>query len=504
MPHQPDFYTAMTGNPNGVDPVEFRDAWRKRASYTLQVNESAQDLISTDPQTGEVILTLVQHGRVYALDPDDHTATHDGTTVLVTYDGLVYKLDQLTVPYAVISKDLLAPPASPQLGDAYLLLGAGTGAWAGKGPIVTLTGWGWESVAAQPGRMIYVENNDAYYHVDKYGNVLAGLGAGPISDASLTPRHFLGDGDLFQFIVKNQTTNTPPTNPNAGDAYVAASAPTSPWTTPGRVYRFEYGAWKEYAPRIGWKIYDIALGAEYRFNGTVWAAAAASFANQQTFSTPGSTTWSKPSSGAWVLIEIWAGGGSGGARGSGQNGNASGGGGGGYNKILMRLAQLPSTLSLVIGAGGAAVSGNTNGNDGGATTVTASGQLILTAAGGVKGSQIGNGQGITGGAGGSPSAAPGGFNVGPGGGGGDGTNGGTASDANGDPSVYGGGGGAGLSSIGSQAGTGGLSVFAGKGGNATINGPGEAGVAPAGGGAGGHNGNISGKGGDGRIVITVF
>ena len=57
------------------------------------------------------------------------------------------------------------------------------------------------------------------------------------------------------------------------------------------------------------------------------AAGGGGIINQQSFTASG--TWTKPASGAYVLIECWGGGGSGGAR-QGNGAHASGGGGGGY------------------------------------------------------------------------------------------------------------------------------------------------------------------------------
>lgn len=274
MPVQPDFYTAMT-DPDGVNAIGLRNSLRKRAAYVLAANESATDLIATDPVTGVVFLSLVQNGRVYAFDPLDTSSAHDGVTVLVTYDGLVYKLDSLVVPYSVISKSYTSPPAGSVVGDSYLIVGAGSGDWAGKGPLVSLTTWGWESISAPPGRLIYVEDEDAYYHVDRYGNVLAGFGSAALSTGSVLVRHFLGGGRSFHFTVVNQTTNTPPTLTGGGNQYIVGSAPTGPWAgKTGWVAVDEGASWGLYQPSAGWRAYDIAQGNDYRFDGTSWISQA--------------------------------------------------------------------------------------------------------------------------------------------------------------------------------------------------------------------------------------
>lgn len=493
MPSPSDFYSALYPAKN-ADLL--REALFERVAYVLGSGESAQDLTATDVQSGAIIKALVQNGRIFAIDPLDTTTAHDGTATLVSADGIRYKLDDLRVPYAVLASDITSPPGSPSIGDAYLLIDPGTGGWSGLGPIVTYTSRGWESIDVEPGRLIYDEDGDQYYRVDSNGDILPGFGEGAISTGTLSPRHFLRDGDLFRFIVENQTTNTPPGSPTAGLSYIAGSSPTGAWTTPGYIYRYEAGAWREYAPRTGWVAYDKAQSLELIWTGSAWVSAAGGFANQQSFATSGAHTWNKPSSGTWALIEAWGGGGSGGAR-SGT-GDAGGGGGGAYRWYLIRMAHLPSTLSVTVGAGGVARTGasNQNGADGTASSVAVSGTTIVEAPGGAGGANNNAGSNAAGGGGGSATdvfADAGG-------------NGGSVASsvgAAGANSLRSGAGGGATGSAG--AGAGGVSrLGGGNGGAAQVSAAGENGVAPGGGGAGARQGNASGAGAEGRVVITVW
>jgi hypothetical protein len=214
-----------------------------------------------------------------------------------------------------------------------------------------------------------------------------------------------------------------------------------------------------------------------------------------------SGTWVKPggyAANSRVLIECWGAGGSGGVRAAG---NISGGGGGGsYRSVWKKLSDLSATEVVTIGAGGASVSGTTNGNSGGSSSLG----TRCTAYGGTGGAAAGGG-GPGGGwfstaavtvatndtNGEGSAAAPGGNGENTGGGG---ANGGA--DAAGGNSVYGGGGGG-----GGGVGAGGASIFAGAGGAAT-NGTGVAGTAPAGGGGSGKD--ASGAGARGQVQVTVF
>jgi hypothetical protein len=111
--------------------------------------------------------------------------------------------------------------------------------------------------------------------------------------------------------------------------------------------------------------------------------------------TSGSGTWTKSSvtgaqAGDTVILRGWAGGGSGAATLDGGAGSrsAGGGGGGAYFEQTCPFADLPSSLSYAVGAGGAAVTrstaGNTNGNPGGNTTLSG-GAIALVANGGLGG-----------------------------------------------------------------------------------------------------------------------
>lgn len=61
----------------------------------------------------------------------------------------------------------------------------------------------------------------------------------------------------------------------------------------------------------------------------------------------GTGTWVNPGAGTFVSIELWGAGGSG--------GQIGGGGGGGYTQVLCLLVDLPSTVAVTVGNGGAAV-----------------------------------------------------------------------------------------------------------------------------------------------------
>lgn len=236
--------------------------------------------------------------------------------------------------------------------------------------------------------------------------------------------------------------------------------------------------------------------------------------NVQSFLSTG--TWVRPSTASRIFVELWGGGGSGAA--ATTDNEASGGGGGAYVSGWMEASTLTASQIVIIGAGGASVTGNTAGNAGGVTVfgVTslfsafgggAGKNAITNSTGGGGGGFFAVGQnGVDGGAAGSPGfpfSGTGGVgntgSVGAISGGGGGANGTTA--GNGGNTVWGGGGGgAGTSS---SFGTGGVSQFGGNGGRGAASVVAFAGSVPGGGGGGCYLG-ISGEGGNGKAIITTY
>ncbi len=252
---------------------------------------------------------------------------------------------------------------------------------------------------------------------------------------------------------------------------------------------------------------------------------------RQVFTSSG--TWTKPAGlnpEALVLVEAW-GGGAGGGR--GNNGGSAGsggggGGGGGYNYRVFRAGDLPASVPVTIGAGGAKAPATVErGSPGGDTSFGA----LLTAFGGGEGNGSSGNNGVGGGGGGQLSAGLGGVAAGglagaptptgnsaggamlqngepglfSGGGGGGGSQTGGTNSGGGGRSLYGGGGGGGGNG-GPAGGDGGLSVFGGRGGNSVAGVNGEDGVAPGGAGAGAPRaaGCLAGDGARGECRVRII
>jgi len=256
-------------------------------------------------------------------------------------------------------------------------------------------------------------------------------------------------------------------------------------------------------------------------------------ADVQLFNASG--TWIKPVTASAIYIEAWGGGGSG-ARVSSSVGGA-GGGGGGYVWAIMDASAVDASETVTIGAGGAAVTGDTtNGNAGGNSSFGTTAFVTAFGGGGAGsgGSGGGGGGGATSVSAGASSSNDSGANAGTFGGAGAGVNddgtanyfggGGGGKEGDGGAAALGGGGGGGGSNSttagiggntlygggggggGEQSGgtAGGTSTFGGNGGGGGAGGAGTAGSVPGGGGGGGGFSNNSGAGGNGQVRIISF
>lgn len=372
------------------------------------------------------------------------------------------------------------------------------------------------------------------------GNIVAFSGATSVTNSNLS-----GDvttsGTLATTIAANAVTTTKINNAAVTLAKIANAAASSKLVGSG-------------ASGSGSAYSEITLGTGLSMSGTTLNNTATGGAcDTQTFTSTGANTWTKPSCGTMAFVQVWGAGGSGGSS-ILTTTRGGGGAGGSYTPAFIPVAILGATETATVGAGGAAVNTNVNGNVGGNSTFGAwvtgyggggGGNGTNETGGGGAASgvasnngQVGNTAGASAGAGGSSTPALSANTMMAGGAGGappadgfyGGAGGGSAAAAGtvGGQSVYGGGGGAGASTTTTNAGVaGGVSQYGGGGGGGATGtgsiGPrsvslfggyggkggnnstaGEAGGQPGGGGGGGGNSLNSGKGGDGKIVVMVF
>ena len=175
-----------------------------------------------------------------------------------------------------------------------------------------------------------------------------------------------------------------------------------------------------------------------------------------------------------VFVEAWGAGG-----GGASLANGGGGGGGHYVSGWFRVAGLPSSVAVTIGAGGP-INGNGGDTSFGAILLARGGLGTSTANGGPGAGTLATGR-LGGGVAGVPTtsitARGGDAQLECGGGGGGAVGGGGVGSGPGGAAIRGGGGGAAAGAAAPTTNVGGVSIFAGKGGDSNT-----AGTAPAGGG----------------------
>ena len=523
------FRTAAAAE-SGVYDDTLLEAGVKRTLFVLAVDEELGDY---EFDTGEIPLAVAwaKTGFVYFYDSTDSTTPDDGLTTLVTGNGLRYVIEDAA---SISLNSVLGSPTTPTgaevVGNAYIV-GVGTGAFAGQDDnLAFLTRRGWVFASPEIGMTVL---NEATGENTQFTDTGWGAFAVTFADGSIPPTALQFPGGL----IVEDTLNTPPGSPTTGKFWIVGSVPTGAFVGHGADLAYWTGsAWAFMDPADGWAAYHKANGFEVFYVSGSWLGAAGS--NFQEFTTAGAATWTKPSKGACAFVQVWGGGGSGGRGGAG-----GGGGGGSYVEGWFDIADLASSETVTVGAGGAAItSGTSNGNAGGTSSFGSWLSAYGGGGGGVGGSDGGGGGGGGGIAGAGASAS--GSTAGTGGkgtpngtataagvsatfaggggatgddtglSGGDSVNGGGGGSAGringagagaGGASFNGGGGGGGASDLSSDpVGAGGNSINGGDGGagaydsnNAT------AGQQPGGGGGGAENGN-SGKGGDGMVRVTVF
>lgn len=261
----------------GADKALIRAMATRRFAYGLAASESATDWIAADPATGVVPLYALQNNILFQYDAADSTTAHDGVTCLVSNDGKRFKSETIAPPYSVATQGTTAQPASPAVGDAYLIPTAATGTdWAGKDAQVGIyTAAGWRFAVVPIGRFLYVKDETAFYHRNTSGVWTAGVGSLVLAANSVPITSVIGANASFVVKVENQTTNAPPASPTVPTAYIVGPSPTGSWS--GHTGKLAIcnvaGTFTIVTPAAGDQVYDKTEEVFFKFNGTDWIPA---------------------------------------------------------------------------------------------------------------------------------------------------------------------------------------------------------------------------------------
>ena len=219
-----DFNSALSGASN-KSAAALIAAQELRGIYVVADSENPTAL---NPGFVKYLMFM---GNLFWLDLNDSITAHDGVTCCVTADGKRFKTFAFAGPttktFKIISRTLTAAPASPAIGDSYIVAIGATGLWAGKDKyIATWTVRGWMFVVPNTYDMAFVISENQIYNFAATALWVAGVPAinnGPNSIAPSMIKY-----GRFGFSAANQTTNTLPVSPVDGDIFIVGPAPTGP------------------------------------------------------------------------------------------------------------------------------------------------------------------------------------------------------------------------------------------------------------------------------------
>lgn len=219
----------------------------------------------------------------YAYDSEDTTTADDGGLTTIVVSGRRYKRAAQTVlKTAALSATTVAQPASPALGDCYILTAAPTGTdWASKAEnIATWTASGWVFQAPSAGMVAYVADSATFYHYSASGAWTAGLGPVSLDDGSIGPKKL---AHPFAILKCEDSRDAPPgTAPTAGTCYQVGTSPTGDFAGhTDEIARYTGSAYEFIAPEEGDTIYRKDATALYTYISGVWGSAYAQSSHRQ-------------------------------------------------------------------------------------------------------------------------------------------------------------------------------------------------------------------------------
>lgn len=221
----------------------------------------------------------------YAYDSADTTTADDGGLTTIVVSGRRYKRAAQTVlKTAALSATTVAQPASPALGDCYILTAAPTGAdWASKAKnIATWTARGWVFQAPSAGMVAYVADSATFYHYSAAGAWTEGLGPGSLADGAIGPKKL---AHPFAILKCEDSRNAPPGSaPTAGTCYQVGTSPTGAFAGhANKIARYTGSAYEFIAPAEGDTIYRVDASVLYTYRAGVWGVSYAPNSHRQAF-----------------------------------------------------------------------------------------------------------------------------------------------------------------------------------------------------------------------------
>lgn len=292
--------TALPGGSAPVDQALLRAALLSGLGHFIEPDTDPQTVDPVDAGSGAFPWLVFWHETLWWFDPDDTTTAHDGTSCIVLDNGGRYKVSTIDpwYGYSVLSASTMDPPDPedeveedrPDFGDAYIVPSGASGEWGDHADEIAIwTARGWGYIPPRRGRLVEVEDEDAYRHWMGTEWEL-GLGNSTFVDASIAPRHLIQG--VTAWIVEEVGTNTPPTIAK-GVNYIVGGSPTGDFAGhTNKIATSDDGLeWDFNTPSEGWEVYDRDTNLKYRYDGTTWQSVALAYAGVQVEFTSGSTAF---------------------------------------------------------------------------------------------------------------------------------------------------------------------------------------------------------------------
>jgi hypothetical protein len=207
----------------------------------------------------------VEGMRVYNVATGTHMIYSSGTWVSSTTDQITEgSFNKYNYPPFVLDR-ITAPPATPTIGDTYLVWTPATGAWVGKDySIARWNGTTWIYWTPVEGAILWIDDENKYY-VD-------GIAGWQEFDTDNIPE---GAFNRYQipYTVKSALA-TPPGSPSNGDTYLAYGTVTGDFVGhENHIARWSdfYAAWIFWVPFEGMSIRNEATTQWVVYTGSAWA-----------------------------------------------------------------------------------------------------------------------------------------------------------------------------------------------------------------------------------------
>lgn len=210
---------------------------------------------------------------LYAYDSADTTTADDGGLTTIVVSGRRYKrTSEVVIRDAAKSATTTAPPASPAYGDTYIIPVAPSGDWASHAEkVATWTTRGWVYRVPFAGMLVYVEDDDTFYHYNAASNWVKGIPAAFFADGSIRPQKLINP--FYKIKVEDERNAPPGGTPTDNTAYQVGTSPTGAFAGQASniaIWNNDDSDWDFLTPAEGDEIYRRDVDLNYSYRSGAW------------------------------------------------------------------------------------------------------------------------------------------------------------------------------------------------------------------------------------------